>query len=220
MQSAAIITRRRGRPRADAASLNETRSSLLRAGIEILTEKGFSSTGLDEILKRVNVPKGSFYHYFKSKDEFGSALIAHYDAFFEHKLDRYLLDESLAPLQRIQAFIDDAVAGMARFDYKRGCLIGNLGQEMGSLPEVFRAQIRQVFLNWQQKLQHCLLQARNANQISADSDCQYLSEVFWSGWEGAVLRAKLEQDAAPLRAFSEFYFSAISPKTINNPQEA
>jgi TetR/AcrR family transcriptional regulator, transcriptional repressor for nem operon len=212
MSESPCITRRRGRPPADAAGHNETRNSLLRAGIEILTEKGFSATGLDEILKRVSVPKGSFYHYFKSKDDFGSALIAQYDAYFAHKLDRFLLDETLPPLQRIQAFIRDAEAGMARHQYKRGCLIGNLGQEMGSLPEHFRTQIRSVFQSWQQKLEHCLLQARAENQIPENSDCKKLSEIFWIGWEGAILRAKLELNADALQAFSEFYFTAL---TIN-----
>jgi TetR/AcrR family transcriptional regulator, transcriptional repressor for nem operon len=217
MSTPAPITRRRGRPPADPAGHNETRTSLLRAGIEILTEKGFSATGLDEILKRVGVPKGSFYHYFKSKDDFGLALITQYDAYFSHKLDRFLLDEALPPLQRIQAFTQDAEAGMARHQYKRGCLIGNLGQEMGALPEHFRNQIKDVFQSWQQKLEHCLLQAKAAKQIPPNSDCKMLSEIFWIGWEGAVLRAKLELNADALLAFSEFYLTAINIK--NNTED-
>ncbi len=212
MTASVPITRRRGRPPADAGLHNETRASLLRAGIELLTEKGFSSTGLDEILKRVSVPKGSFYHYFKSKDDFGCALITQYDTYFAHKLDRFFLDEALPPLQRIQAFTRDAEAGMARHQFKRGCLIGNLGQEMGTLPDHFRAQIKDVFQRWEQKLEHCLLEAKAAKQIPDNSDCRMLSEIFWIGWEGAVLRAKLELNADALQAFSDFYFNALTRK--------
>jgi TetR/AcrR family transcriptional regulator, transcriptional repressor for nem operon len=219
MSSTATIIRRRGRPRLDAASHNETRASLLRAGIEALTEKGFTASGLDEILKRVSVPKGSFYHYFSSKDEFGSALIAQYDTYFSRKLDQFLLEESVPPLQRIQGFITDAEAGMARHQYKRGCLIGNLGQEMGALPERFRSQIKEVFLSWQQKLEDCLMQAKSAGQIPDSSDCKALSEVFWIGWEGAVLRAKLELSPQPLQAFAQFYISAITTIPNNNRRE-
>ena len=65
-------TRRRGRPPKDLARpYTETRRELIQAGLALLTEKGYSSVGIDQILRSVNVPKGSFYHYFKSKEAFG-----------------------------------------------------------------------------------------------------------------------------------------------------
>src|SRR4051794_35760219 len=57
---------RRGRPPKRVPSYGETREALIRAGVAALSEKGFSATGLDEILRSVGVPKGSFYHYFPS----------------------------------------------------------------------------------------------------------------------------------------------------------
>lgn len=201
--------RRRGRPPKDLAGFNETRESLLRSGVEILTEKGFSSTGIDEILRRVNVPKGSFYHYFKNKDDFGKALINSYDNYFSNKLDHFLLDDLMTPLQRIEAFVADAEAGMARYHFKRGCLAGNLGQEMGSLAETFRNQLQQVFQGWQLKLEACLTEAQKTGQITKQIDCKKFSYVFWIGWEGAVLRSKLDQNPDALKAFTEFYFLAL-----------
>lgn len=216
MTLTASISRRRGRPPKSLSGANETRESLLRAGIEVLTEKGFCASGLDEILKRVSVPKGSFYHYFNSKDDFGSELIKRYDEYFATKLDQFLLDQSLPPLQRIQAFSADAAVGMARYNFRRGCLVGNLGQEMGALPDGFRQQIIGVFNNWQQKLEDCLQQASAAGHIPQHSDCKQLSKIFWTGWEGAVLRAKLEQSADPLNVFTAFYLSALEAGSLNN----
>ena len=60
---------RRGRPPKVARSFDDTREALLRCGMEVLTEQGFAATGIDAVLKRVSVPKGSFYHYFDSKEE-------------------------------------------------------------------------------------------------------------------------------------------------------
>ena len=71
------VKRRRGRPPKHLQGFSETRDALLHSGVEILTEKGFSASGLDEILKRVNVPKGSFYHYFDSKDDLMDELYKH-----------------------------------------------------------------------------------------------------------------------------------------------
>src|SRR5574343_599729 len=79
--------RKRGRPPKRPEDTLETRELLLRAGLEVLTEKGFAATGIDEVLKRVGVPKGSFYHYFDSKEAFGAALIDRYASYFALKLE-------------------------------------------------------------------------------------------------------------------------------------
>lgn len=184
----------------------------MRAGLEVLTEKGFTATGIEEILSRVGVPKGSFYHYFDSKEAFGLQLIERYGEFFAAKLDRHLLNQTLSPLARLHAFIDDAKASMARFDYRRGCLIGNLGQEMGALPESFRARLQHTFEDWQQRFARCLTQAQQADELSSEVNVQQVAEFFWIGWEGAVLRAKLERSAVALDVFTQFFFAGFRSK--------
>lgn len=182
---------------------------LLRTGLEVLTEKGFSATGLDEILGRAGVPKGSFYHYFDSKDAFGLELIDRYAEFFARKLDRHFSQLDRTPLQRVHAFVDDACEGMARYAYSRGCLIGNLGQEMGALPECFRARLRATFEDWQRRLADCLAAAQQAGELAASADVAELAAFFWIGWEGAVLRAKLERSDVPLKLFAQFFFGGL-----------
>ena len=209
MEAKPQTVRRRGRPPRQREDLADTRELLLRAGLEVLTEKGFSATGIDEILGRAGVPKGSFYHYFASKEAFGLALIERYGEFFARKLDRHLGNRGLPPLERLQAFVDDARAGMARLDYRRGCLIGNLGQEMGALPESFRARLKETFEDWQARFSACLKEARQAGQLAPAVDTDQLAACFWIGWEGAVLRAKLEQTDRPLQVFAGFFFASL-----------
>lgn len=203
--------RRRGRPKADPAA-SETRGRLIRAGLAHLTERGYGATGIDEILKASGVPKGSFYHHFGSKAEFGAALIDAYHAYFAAWLDRVLCDPALPPLGRIAAFAREAEAGMARHGFRRGCLIGNLGQEMGALPEDFRARLIEVLEDWQARTARCLAEAQAKGSLSAAADPQALAAVFWTGWEGAVLRAKLERGPQPLRRFAAAFLDMI-PKT-------
>ncbi len=208
-QPASPPPRRRGRPPKASEGICETREALLRAGVEVLTEKGFSATGIDEILRRVGVPKGSFYHFFASKEAFGTALVERYAAYFARKLDLSLSRCDVSPLAALQAFVDAAVAGMARHGFQRGCLVGNLGQEMGALPESFRACLLAVFTDWQQRVAVVLQRAQDQGELAADADCPRLAAAFWIGWEGAVLRAKLEQSAMPLTLFSEFFFAGL-----------
>jgi TetR/AcrR family transcriptional repressor of nem operon len=205
-----IVPRRRGRPPKELAGHSETRDTLLRAGVAALTEKGFSATGIDEILQSVSVPKGSFYHYFGSKESFGAELIDLYAAYFGNKLDRILTDPTRTPLDRLRDFVADAEAGMRRYRFRRGCLVGNLGQEMNALPQTYRKKLRGVFDDWQARTERCLLEARESGQIPAAKDCKALAEFFWIGWEGAVLRAKLDEGPGPLHVFADGFFAMLN----------
>ncbi|WP_166423585.1 TetR/AcrR family transcriptional regulator [Paraglaciecola sp. 20A4] len=200
---------RRGRPPKVARENSDTKAELIRVGLEHLTEFGFASSGIDTILKKAGVPKGSFYYYFASKEAFGATLIAQYDSYFSRKLDLHLLNEEHSPLLRLSHFVDDAAIGMARHEFKRGCLIGNLGQEVDALPVSFRAQISAVFSNWQHKVERCLEQAKANQEISHTADCKALSEYFWISWEGAVSRAKLVQREQPLRLFLHYFLQTL-----------
>ena len=209
MSSTTDLPRKRGRPAKDEGDHRATREALLNAGVAALTEKGFSATGIDEILRSVGVPKGSFYHFFGSKEAFGAELIARYDAYFVRKLDRFFLDTTLSPLDRIDAFFANAERGMKRFGFRRGCLVGNLGQEMGALPESFRAQLTNVLLDWQRRTALVLEQARKSGEIGKNTNCAEWAAFLWTGWEGAVLRAKLERKAAPLQMFARLFRQGI-----------
>ena len=93
------VRRKRGRPPRRLDGGLETRQALVRAGVALLTEQGFCATGIDEVLSRVGVPKGSFYHYFTSKEAFGAELIDSYATYFDHKLQRWLGDRRRPAVQ-------------------------------------------------------------------------------------------------------------------------
>jgi len=207
-----LLKKKRGRPPGSGLSHSSTKKRLIDCATAILTEKGFSRTGIDEILKRVNVPKGSFYHYFKSKEDFGTAVINNYANYFEKKLDRFFDNEELTPLERLNAFIADAMVGMEKYHYARGCLIGNLGQELSQLDDPFRDQIESIFQDWEKRLCRLFEHAKHIGELSDSNDCADLASYFWIGWEGAVLRAKLVKSKKPLLIFQQQFFYQITPE--------
>lgn len=206
-----LLTNKRGRgrpPKTDGSHL-VTRDRLIRVGIEVLTETGFASAGLDQILKRAEVPKGSFYHYFKSKEEFGCAVIAAYGIYFRKKLDKCLLNKNRAPLDRLHDFVAQGKAGIERFEFRRGCLIGNMGQELGGSHEQFALELEAVFREWQACVATCFDEARELGELSKKADSARLAAFFWMGWEGAIIRAKLTRSVGPLDLFSEEFFKNL-----------
>jgi len=206
-----ITKPRRGRPPKNQSGNRDTRAELIRSGLEQLTESGFSASGIDPILKKVGVPKGSFYHYFNSKEAFGLTVIDSYANYFAHKLDTHLLDDSYSALTRIANFVADAKSGLAHHQFKRGCLIGNLGQEVDLLPESFRPILSDVFIAWQNRIAACLELAKANHDLSQSADTQKLAEYFWIGWEGAVSRTRLTQDTTPIDNYF-YHFMAGLPR--------
>lgn len=200
---------RRGRPPKIPREHGDTREALLRCGMAVLTMQGISATGIDTVLKRVGVPKGSFYHYFDSKDAFGFEVLHRYAGYFARKLDRWLLEEGPSPLERLTRFVDDAKAGMVRHDFERGCLVGNLGQEVSTLPDGYREALEDVLRDWERRVAACLRLAADADEIPPGSDCDELASFFWVGWEGAILRARLTRDVRPMEVFFAGYLASV-----------
>ena len=192
-----------------AKQRGDTRSAIIWCGTELLTERGFQITGIDEILSIVGVPKGSFYYYFKSKREFGVAVVDNYVQFYAQKMALLFDNPERTPLQRLQDFVDDGTVGLAKYDFKRGCLIGNMGQELAALNEEFRERLEQVMQAWEARVTALFQLARDTGELAPTHDPESLSQFFWIGWEGAILRAKLTRSVAPLDRFAQIFFSRV-----------
>jgi TetR/AcrR family transcriptional repressor of nem operon len=184
------------------------KEKLLRIGTELMTSQGFASTPLDMLLKQSGVPKGSFYHHFGSKTGFGLAVIESYNEFFQHQLKKQFLNNDLSPIERLKAFVITAANGMQKYEFQRGCLIGNLGQEISALDEDFRNAIESIFNQWADLTCDLFEQGKQAGQIDRSANSSQLAQAFWIGWEGAVLRAKLQQSATPLYLFFNQFISS------------
>nr|WP_245153787.1 TetR/AcrR family transcriptional regulator [Allopusillimonas ginsengisoli] len=174
-----------------------------------MTERGFHATGIEEVLARVKVPKGSFYHYFESKQAFGQVVIDNYAEYFAKKLDQLFSNTSHSPVERLKAFVADATRAMERYEFQRGCLIGNMGQELGGLNDAFRQKLEAVLQSWQVRVAAVLNEAKIVGELAEDADTKAIAEFFWIGWEGAILRSKLTRSVVPLDRFAHMFFTHI-----------
>jgi TetR/AcrR family transcriptional regulator, transcriptional repressor for nem operon len=206
-----------------------TRERLIAVGLHKVLEGGWSATSIDLVLRECDVPKGSFYHYFASKEAFGYALLESYQAFFMQRLTKWFVDQPTDGLGQLQAamdgFLADSIAGIERYGYRRGCLVGALGQEVAGLHEGFRSKLLESLQDWDKTLTgalfNCassyqknsrknpkspkttgLLQMQNAPQNAPHTllECEKLAQEFWALWEGAVLRSLLAQNPEMMRA--------------------
>jgi len=187
----------------------DTRGEIIRIGTEMIARHGYNATGIDAILKEAGVPKGSFYHYFKSKEEFGLAVIDHFAERFEQRLELFLNNEEVAPLGRIRDFLESGLTRVTQNQCTKGCLIGNLGQELADLNERFRARLDDIFGMWRERFAACLAEAQKRVELSGAIDPAITAGFILSGWEGAILRAKVMKSPQPMRDFVDVLFSVV-----------
>jgi TetR/AcrR family transcriptional repressor of nem operon len=86
---------------------------------------------------------------------------------FAHKLDKFLLDDAVPPLERMAAFVRHAGQGMEKYQFRRGCLVGNLLQEAPLLPEAFTQRLQAILAAWEARVARCLHEAQAAGRSPA-----------------------------------------------------
>ena len=118
----------------------DTKQRILETGAEIIHLKGFNHTGIQEILNAAGVPKGSFYNYFKNKEDFGLQVIDYFIEYFNGLAMNILEDSSVPPFERINRMLNGFIEFFRTKEYTYGCPIGNLAQEMGDLSPAFRGK--------------------------------------------------------------------------------
>jgi TetR/AcrR family transcriptional repressor of nem operon len=190
-------------------SKESTKAALLRSGRRIIAEKGYNHTGIQEVLQDVGVPKGSFYHFFSSKEDFGLEIINHDAVLHAQVVERYLSDTTLSPLNRIQQYFADKLKEFESLQYREGCLFGNLSQEMADQNERFRSRLQDVMAQWRDRFTQCLEEAQAAGEVSSQWDTQELAEYCLNSWEGALLQMKVTKSDKPLRAFMKLTFETV-----------
>jgi TetR/AcrR family transcriptional repressor of nem operon len=175
------------------------RRRLLDAGLALIHANGFNGSGVKEIADAAIVPKGSFYSYFATKDEFAVAVLEHYWAGIDRDFAIYLRDHSLPPLRRIDNFFLAMTEDNQRHDFALGCLIGNLSLEIADHSADARAKLADVMNRWSGLLADCL---REAGLDSAGLPAPDRAAVIIEAWEGAVLRGRIEQSRQPYERFA------------------
>jgi TetR/AcrR family transcriptional repressor of nem operon len=183
----------------------DTRQLLLQRGMAMLLRQGYNDLGIAALLEKTQIPKGSFYHHFESKEDFGLQVIDLYMKEVHAGLDLCLGDESRMPLQRVRRFFELSEEKYRTEGYL-GCLLGGLGQELSGISQAFSRKVEECFNQIARRIAACLRKAIDEGELPKDTDPDRMAELLINCWEGAALRSRLRHDPAPLREMLDFYF--------------
>lgn len=194
----------------------DTRERILQVARELVLVQGFNHTGIGQIVKESGVPKGSFYHYFESKDELGYELLNAYCAEVFEVMDHCLSQPGQPALQLLRGYFDGAVRYFAEDFNRCNCMLGNMGMELSGQHEGFRTLLQRHFQAVETRLATCFKAAIDRGELPADSQPERLAGLLFAGWEGSLLRARIDRSPEPLRCFIEHFFSTL-PETLPQP---
>ena len=189
----------------------DKRETLLASGAAVMLRKGYNGTGVQEIVDGAGVPKGSFYNYFRSKEDFVVSAMEQASCDSIAYFESALTDDNRPARQRIIDTYREMVAVIeSSRDYTKGCFVGNMCQELADTHTAIAEKAEYLFRRYTSPLARCLRQAQAQGDVSSEADPDKLAEAIFNSWEGAVLRMKSSRNSQPLNAFLDMLTSLLS----------
>ncbi len=176
----------------------DTRQQILEIAKTIILGKGFAAVGLNEILTSAEVPKGSFYHYFRSKEQFGNALLEDYFADYMIKMEKLLKDSHVSAVQRLMSYFQFWLDSQLSEATEDKCLVVKLSAEVTDLSESMRNTLHKGTGQVIENLARVIQEAIDQDELIAKIDAAQLAQELYYMWLGATLLTKVSHTRNPL----------------------
>jgi TetR/AcrR family transcriptional repressor of nem operon len=172
----------------------DVRQHTLETAQKIISRKGYSAVGLSEILTAADVPKGSFYYYFKSKDAFGEALLQNYFEEYLSDMDKIFSEANLTMGQRLMNYWEYWLESQATFDCQGKCLAVKLAAEVADLSEAMRLALKSGTADIISRLAYVIEGGITDGSLKIEADPESLAQTLYQMWLGASLMAKINRN--------------------------
>jgi len=186
-----------------------TREELIEVGLKQIHSAGYTATGINQILELADVPKGSFYHHFASKDAFAREILEHYNFGEQKRWESFLGDTKVSPLKRLRRYFKEMIAIYGRRGRSAGCLLGNMTLDVAQHNPALRGVLRKSFDCWQNAIAKTIREAIEEHELPKTANADELAAVLVNAWEGAQVRTKVEQSDKPLELFLDLTFNVL-----------
>jgi TetR/AcrR family transcriptional repressor of nem operon len=185
------------------------REKIIESGVNTVHERGFNASGIREITGVAGVPQGSFTNHFRSKEDFGIAVLDRYLERTEAIMAATLCDQVRAPIDRLRAYFDAITEALSGAGWQHGCMISNMSLETADHSELIRARLIEIFGSLTRPFTETLRAAQTTGEVRGDIAAADLADVLLSAWHGAMLRMKVERSPAPLDRFRRIFLETL-----------
>ncbi|MBI5379009.1 MAG: TetR/AcrR family transcriptional regulator [Nitrospirae bacterium] len=171
-----------------------TKERLIEAAERLMLAKGYEATSVEKICRQADLTKGSFFHYFGSKEDLARVVL---DRFVSTRFQAFQQAPFLKkrdPLQRVYGYVDFAIELSRNPQAINGCLLGNFAQELSHTRPKIRSRCAHHFVQWADALRQDLERAKAKHRPKTAIDAHSLAEHFIAVMEGSLILAKANQD--------------------------
>ena len=192
---------------------SSVRDKIVEVALDRFHTLGFNGCGVQEIVDKAGIPKGSFYNYFKAKE---LLVIDVLKAYADGSRREMLSDKTIAPVERLRAHFEFLASRHARSGYSKGCLIGNIAAETTDDIPIVRKALARVFAEWTEMVASAIRDGQADGSIDARLDAEEIARFLINSWEGALIRMKIANNRQPLDDFFSLAFRLFNRSASQN----
>ncbi|WP_417809471.1 TetR/AcrR family transcriptional regulator [Thioclava sp.] len=179
---------------------NDTRSRILTTGRRLTAQQGYTGVGLSTLLKEAGIPKGSFYHYFASKEAYGCALLSEFMTEYSYRLNASLAHPDMNARSRLLTYFEGWREKQLSPNLEDRCLVVKLSAEVADLSENMSNILQKGVSDIVAHLAQTIEQGQNEGTIASIENPQTLAEMIYHMWLGASLVASISHSDAALNS--------------------
>ena len=180
--------------------------------MEVIRMKGYHNTGINDILNTCGIPKGSFYNFFTSKEDFGIQIIEFYGKQFQNIARSFFSDETFSPFQRLKNFYRSLIEINENEGYLNGCLLNNLSHETAGIYDAFSKSLDIQLQGMIYEISLCIQEAQKVGEVRDDFSARELAAFLHYNAYGANAHMKSTRSAEPLELFFRLSFNFLEKK--------
>ena len=185
---------------------SNVRDKLIVVALELFHTRGYNGCGVSDITDAAGVPKGSFYNHFKSKELLALAVLDRYQSLLGLEA---LKDRSKPPVPRLRSLFEGYMTFQVKWEFSRGCLLGNFGAELSSQSPVIRKALKKIFERWCDAVGQVVQEAKERGDIDKHRDALETAKFLYNAWQGAVINSKVTRSQAPFENFFAVIFDSV-----------
>lgn len=180
------------------------RDHLIKTGQELIWSKGYDLCSIKDITSKAGLPKGSFYHYFDSKEKF--ALEAMQQFLDESK--EQLPDDNF-DLRTLEKLIDRRISAVSNIEFSKECYMSVMCHAYSDQEDSFRQSVLSAIDKSNDTMLGLLTALNNKSLINSTLSLAELLEFIDFSWRGARLKARISKSDNSLKTFKKSLFTLI-----------
>ncbi len=186
------------------------KEDILDVGYDVLRRNGYHSVGINQVLKESGIPKGSFYNFFESKEDFARQVIERYGCSNLTWMQGFFEDSKRSPLESLKAFYAYMIKVNEEDAYSGGCLVNNMSMEIGRNNDLLASETNQQFIGWLNVLAAVAQKGQEQGEITKKYSPLELAEYLHAGFYGTLSRSKVTRSRVYMDTWYEMTFEFIS----------